>query len=152
MPENIYIVIFHNITVSAIQKNGLKEQIILMLSYQNVDPKGSERFHLKLLLNRIKEATSFEDLKTFAKCKEVAIEICLIETHEKIYKIFDEAITIMMPKQLRQFFAFFIMSENTPLDYQIWEKYKKYFIKGFKNNNIENAHREINNILKSENF
>ena len=57
-----------------------------------------------------------------------------------------------MPKQLRQFFAFFIMSENSPFGYQIWEKYKKNFIEGFKNNNIENALTEINNILQSENF
>ena len=58
----------------------------------------------------------------------------------------------MMPKLLRQFFAFFKMCENSPFSYQIWKKYKNYFIEGFKNNNLENALTVINNILKSENF
>ena len=44
------------------------------------------------------------------------------------------------------------MSENSPLSYQLWEKYTNYFIEGFKNNNLENALTEINNMFKSENF
>ena len=43
---------------------------------------------------------------TYETFKDVAIEMGLIETDREIYKIFDEAITIMMLKQLRQFFAF----------------------------------------------
>ena len=90
----------------------------------NVSPKDSERFHLKLLLNRVKDSTSFEDLrtcngKTYDTFKEAAIELGLVETDREIYKIFDEAVTIMMPKQLHHFFAFFIMAENSPFSYQI---------------------------------
>ena len=46
----------------------------------NVSLKDSERFHLKLLLNRVKEAISFEDLRTYngiiyETFKETAIEL-----------------------------------------------------------------------------
>ena len=49
-----------------------------------VSPKDSERFFLKLILNRVKGATSFEDLRTYdnitySTYRETAIVMDLIE-------------------------------------------------------------------------
>ena len=67
-----------------------------------VSPKNTERFYLKLLLYKIKGATSFKDLLTVNKTlyktyKEAAMASGLIEDDEQIYKIFDEASKIMLP-------------------------------------------------------
>ena len=76
----------------------------------NVSPKDVERFHLKLILNRVKGATCFEDLRihehvTYNTFKETAIAMGLVESDKEIFNIFDKACTIMMPTELRQFFA-----------------------------------------------
>ena len=82
-----------------------------------VSPKDSERFHLKLILNRIKGATSFDDLKTYdgklyQNYKDMALALGLIENDSNIFFIFEEACVIMLPYQLRKFFALFLLSEN----------------------------------------
>ena len=94
------------------------------IKYQNtigrmcsISPKDSERFHLKLILSRIKGATCFEDLKFFNNTfyptyQETAIAMGLVESDDQIIKIFDEACNIMMPKQLRKFFAQFLLVDN----------------------------------------
>ena len=58
-----------------------------------VSPKDSERFHLKLILNRIKGATSFDDLKTYdgklyQNYKDMALALGLIENDSNIFFYF----------------------------------------------------------------
>lgn len=98
-----------------------------------VSPKDSERFFLKLILNRVPGAKSFVDLRThngkiFYSYKEAAISMDLISNDTQILKIFEEAITVMLPSQLRKFFAWFLLYENIQGRY-IWDKYKCFFPK-----------------------
>ena len=58
-----------------------------------VSPKDSERFFLKLILNRVKDATSFEDLRTYENItystyRETAIVMGLIEHETQICNIY----------------------------------------------------------------
>jgi len=75
-----------------------------------VHPKDSERYHLKLILNRIKCAASFEDLRTYKRhtydtYRDTTIAMELVNNDMFIYKTFDEACTIMMPFQLCDYLA-----------------------------------------------
>ena len=63
--------------------------------------------------------------------------------------MFDEACAVMLPFQLRKFFAWFLLSENIQGDI-IWNKYKIYFAEDFKENKENNAFIVINNILSME--
>ena len=82
-----------------------------------VSPKNTERFYLKLLLYKIKGATSFKDSRSvnktlYKKYKKAAVAVGLIEDDKQIYKIFDEACKIMLPYELRKFFVCFLLPEN----------------------------------------
>lgn len=132
------------------------------IKYQNtigrmcsISPKDSERFHLKLILSRIKGATCFEDLKFFNNTfyptyQETAIAMGLVESDDQIIKIFDEACNIMMPKQLRKFFAQFLLVDNIQA-LSIWEKYKIFFCEDFQYNPFDHGLNEIEQILQVEN-
>lgn len=73
----------------------------------------------------------------------------LLETDKQIFDIFDEACNIMLPSQLRKYFAWLILSENIVGD-KILKKYKEFFIEDFKENKENNALIEINNIFMTE--
>jgi len=82
-----------------------------------VSPKDSERYHLKLILNRSKGAQSFEQLRThegtiYAAYKEAAYAIGLIENDKNIFETFEEACSITLPQQLRIYFINFLIAEN----------------------------------------
>ena len=65
--------------------------------------------------------------------------------------IFQEAVQVMMPAQLRNFFALFILAEN----YQatiIWNKFKNHFVEDFIEDSENQALLHINNILQTENY
>ena len=119
-----------------------------------VSPKDSERFFIKLILNRVKGATSFKDLRTYENqtyntYRETAIAMGLIEHETQLYNIFEEACQIMLPEQLRKFFATFLLCENIE-GYIIWEKYKNYFTEDFTENKEDKAIAHINQILITE--
>ena len=119
-----------------------------------MSPKDSERFFLKLILNRVKGATSFIDLHThnnitYETYKETAISMGLIQDDSQIFNIFEEACRIMLPFQLRKFFAWFVLAEN----YQgknISDKFKSYFCEDFQENKENQALNHINDILSLE--
>ena len=73
----------------------------------------------------------------------------LIEHDNQIYEIFDEAITIMLPYQLRNYFAWFILAENMQ-GTMIWNKYKTQFCDDFYENKEQNSLLHINNIFSLE--
>lgn len=115
----------------------------------SVSPKDVERFHLKLILHRVKGATSFDDLKTYknitySSFKETAIAMGLVESDSEIFKIFEEACSIMMPTELRKFFAWFVLSDDFVFSRQVWEKFKIFFCEGFQDDNENRALQEIN--------
>lgn len=73
----------------------------------------------------------------------------LIEDDSHIYIIFEEACHIMLPFQLRKFFAWFILAENIQGN-TIWNKFKNYFTEDFKTNKENNALSHIQSILENE--
>lgn len=121
-----------------------------------VSPKDQERFYSKMILNKVKGKTSFMDLKTFNNIthntfKETAISMGLIEHDSQLDIIFEEACSVMLPIQLRNFFAWFIMSENVQGNV-IWNKYKKFFLEDSKNCDENDALLHLNKIFKTENM
>lgn len=119
-----------------------------------VSPKDSERFHLKLLLNHVKGATSFSNLRThngitYDTYRECALELGLIECDQHIFKIFNEACNVMMPPQLRKFFAWFLLAEKFEGNI-IRNKYKSFFSEDL-NDKENEALIIINEILLKEN-
>ena len=76
----------------------------------------------------------------------------LIETDIEIHKIFDEACSIMMPFELRNFFSWFLISNKILTTTSIWEKYKLFFCEDFKNDIENRALQENNNVLTLENM
>ena len=50
----------------------------------------------------------------------------LVESNTGIFNIFEEACAIMMPIQLRKFFASFVLSDSFVLSFEIWNKFKEY--------------------------
>ena len=73
----------------------------------------------------------------------------LIEHETQIYNIFEEACQIMLPIQLRKFFASFLLCENIE-GFIIWEKYKQFFTENFIENKENKALSHINQILETE--
>ena len=73
----------------------------------------------------------------------------LIEDDSQIYVIFDEASNVMLPFQLRKFFAWFILAENIQGNL-IWNKFKQFFTEDFKENKENNALSHIQSILQTE--
>jgi hypothetical protein len=73
----------------------------------------------------------------------------LIEDDSQIYVIFEESTNVMLPFQLRKFFAWFILAENIQGNL-IWEKFKHFFSEDFKENEEKNALSHIQSILETE--
>ena len=98
-----------------------------------VSPKDEERFYLKLLLRKITGAKSFEDLKnfegkTYATYKDTATAMGLIKDDREIEFIFEEAVTVMLPNQLRKFFAWFLLTKKIEAK-KIWDKHRAFLEK-----------------------
>ena len=101
-----------------------------------------------MILNRVIGSTSFQDLRTYEDIvyhtyREAAIAMGLIEHETQILNIFEEACQIMLPTQLRKFFAYFLICENIQGNI-IWEKYKKYFTEDFNEQKEDKALTHIN--------
>ena len=99
-----------------------------------------------MILNRIKGTAAFKDLSTYENItcstySETAIVMGLIEHETQIYNIFEEACQIMLPIQLRKFFASFLLCGNIK-SFIIWKKYKKLFTEDFIENK-EDKHFHI---------
>ena len=76
---------------------------------------------------------------TYNNFKEIAIATGLVESDTEIFNIFKEACAIMIPIQLRKFFAWFVLSDNFVLSFEISNKFKEYFCEGFSDNNENRA-------------
>ena len=116
-----------------------------------VSPKDIERFHLKLILNHVKGATSFQDLRTYENItyntyREIAIKMGLVDYDLQIKNIFKETCDVMSGYQLRQFFAWFLLSENINGN-NIWNEFNNVFTKDFQDDKVNNALIQINEIL-----
>ena len=73
----------------------------------------------------------------------------LVEHETQIYNIIEEPCQIMLPFQLRKFFATFLLCENIQGNI-IWEKYNKFFTEDFIENKEDKALGHTNGILNTE--
>ena len=85
--------------------------------YRSHIPAQIELFHLRILLLRVKGATSYENLRTVnGEIKETVTAACLslgfIENDEEWEHAMREAAVFMMPKQLRSLFVRILMYCN----------------------------------------
>ncbi|XP_058807357.1 uncharacterized protein LOC131673409 [Phymastichus coffea] len=154
--EYVNIVKYFNFKDKKLVKRVRKQRYPTIGRIGIVHPKDIERYHLKLILNRSKGATSFKDLRTYKKkiyktYREVAIAMELVDNDKMIYNTFDEACTIMMPYQLRNYFVNLLLTENFEANL-IWEKYKNYFSEDFHDNKENRALFDIEKLLSKEGF
>ncbi|KAL6634793.1 hypothetical protein ACP70R_027464 [Stipagrostis hirtigluma subsp. patula] len=91
-------------------------------------PAEGERYYLRVLLNHVAGATSFEDLRTvngvvFPTFREAAEKRGLIEADNSIDECLDEAEVFQMPSALRRLFAT-ILVFCEPSDVRgLWERH-----------------------------
>ena len=84
-----------------------------------------------------------------------AIAMSSVEYDGQIFAIFDEACNHMSAKQLRQYFAFYLIANRPPLANQLWNKYEKHLCDDYRDmkedDKVNEALLSINNILQPEN-
>ncbi|UYV66597.1 hypothetical protein LAZ67_4002252 [Cordylochernes scorpioides] len=102
----------------------------------SVNPKDSERYHLRLLLLHVAGAQSFEDLRTvddivFSTFKEAAQRRGLLADDSEWDACLAEAALFQMPCQLRQLFATILIYNNPTDPVSLWTKYKGYLSEDF---------------------
>ena len=93
-----------------IRRKNVKQNEAIGRLIITVSPKDEEKFYLKLLLRKITGATSFDDLKTFNEInyetyKDTALAMGLIKNDKEIEYIFEEAVTVMLPKKIKTIFC-----------------------------------------------
>lgn len=99
----------------------------------NVSPKDSERFFLKLILNRISGATCYQDLRThegviYRTYREAAIAMGITESSEEANAVLEEAATTLMPTEFRRFFIYYLIGEEPSDAVQLWEKFQEHMV------------------------
>ncbi|UYV81761.1 hypothetical protein LAZ67_20002254 [Cordylochernes scorpioides] len=102
----------------------------------SVNPKDSERYHLRLLLLHVAGAQSFEDLRTVddivcSTFKEAAQRRGLLADESEWDACLAEAALFQMPCQLRQLFATILIYNNPTDPVSLWTKYKGYLSEDF---------------------
>lgn len=107
-----------------------------------VSPKDEERFYLRMLLLHVRGVKSFEDLRTFegeiyATFKLAAAARGLLDSDEEWVKCLEDASTYLMPREMRNAFAYILCycSPSSPLD--LWERFREELNLDFRRNNSE---------------
>lgn len=123
----------------------------------SVSPNNQELFHLKLILLRVKGATSFLDLRTYDgtiydNFRDTAVAMGLIYNSKELFVVFQDACDHMMPRYLRDFFSIYLIAEKPTLAKEIWEKFKKFFTEDFSDQAEDRALTAIQDVLKYENL
>ena len=113
----------------------------------SVSPSNPELFHLRLLLTRVKGATSFESLKTVdgticESFQAACLARGLIENDEEWKRALQESSFWMMPKQLRRLFVRLLIF-CTPVDpLSLWDEFKQKMSKDFIRSSDSELHAE----------
>ncbi|UYV73958.1 hypothetical protein LAZ67_11001589 [Cordylochernes scorpioides] len=97
----------------------------------SVNPKNSERYHLRLLLLHVAGSQSLEDLRTVddivcSTFEEAAQRRGLLADHSDWDACLAEAALLQMPCQLRRLFATILIFNNPNDPGSLWTKYKGY--------------------------
>uniref|UniRef100_A0AC35FFM5 ATP-dependent DNA helicase n=1 Tax=Panagrolaimus sp. PS1159 TaxID=55785 RepID=A0AC35FFM5_9BILA len=126
----------------------------------SASPTNPELFHLRILLNHVKGATSFEDLKTVGTtvCQtftQACLELGLIEDDKEWARVLEEAEVSLSPYQMRNLFVRLLIHCQPIAPHELWEKFKKAMAEDFalqypQDIAIKKAYREICRLLENE--
>jgi hypothetical protein len=106
----------------------------------SANPAEGERYYLRVLLNHMVGATSFEDLRTvdgvtLPTFREAAERRGLIESDNTLDESLAEATQWMMPYALRRLFATMLVFCEPSNVFGLWEKYKEAMSEDYRRNN-----------------
>ena len=110
------------------------EKVISQMYF--VNPKDEERFYLRALLNFVKGAKGFEDVRTiegnvYSTYKEAAAFMGLVDDDDECNNCLEEAAYFKMPYQLRQLFASIIIYCQPANLKELWDDYVDDLIDDF---------------------
>ncbi|XP_043468035.1 uncharacterized protein LOC122502175 [Leptopilina heterotoma] len=138
-----------------------KKQFNTLGRMYSVSPSQTELFHLRLLLNTVKGATSFQDLRTVnGIIHETFVSACLalglIEDDNEWKNAMHEAEVWMMPRQLRHLFVRILIHCQPIHPEELWEEFKEALSHDYLRTMPEsfaqrNAYIHINTLLAAEN-
>ena len=108
------------------------------------NPAEGERYFLRVLLNHVRGATSFEDLRTMAGVtystfREAYEKRGLIETDRSIDDCLTEATTFQMPCALRRLFATILVFGEATNIRGLWDKHKDALGEDFSQDNTNTS-------------
>ena len=94
-----------------------------------VQPSEGERYYLRILLTRVRGATSFDDLKTVEGCncssfKEACIRLSLLQDDDEWNACLLEASAVQSGKQLRNLFASILLFCQPVNPEVLWNEHK----------------------------
>jgi hypothetical protein len=124
------------------------------------NPAEGERYFLRVLLNHVRGATSFKDLRTvvgvtYFTFREACEKRGIIETDRSIDDCLTEATTFQMPSALRRLFAtILVLCEATNIR-GLWDKHKDALGEDFSRDNTNTSRveqmvlRDIRDMLHS---
>jgi hypothetical protein len=106
-------------------------------------PAEGERYYLRILLNHVRGATSFEDLRTvngfvFATFREAAEKRGLIEADRSVSDCLSEAATFEMPSALRRLFATILVFCEVTSVRELWEEHFEAMADDFRQESVNN--------------
>ena len=101
-----------------------------------VQPGEGERYFLRILLNIIKAATSFEDLRTvnnvlYPTFKEACLKLGLLEDDNEWIACLNQAVESQMPKELRNLFFTILLYCMPTQPGQLWTLIKHHMSEDF---------------------
>lgn len=101
-----------------------------------VSPRESDRYYLRLLLNNVKGATGYSDLKTYnfylhKTFGEACLARGLIKDDDEWDKCLAEAVEYKMPSVLRNLFVTILIHCAPSHPDHLWLKYKKELSEDF---------------------
>jgi hypothetical protein len=104
-------------------------------------PAEGERYYLRLLLNHVRGATSFEDLRTvegviFSTFREAAERRGIIESDDSISDCLTEAATFQMPYALRRLFATILVFCEVTNIRTLWERHFETMSEDFRRDGV----------------
>jgi hypothetical protein len=111
-----------------------------------VNPRDTERFYLRALLNLRMGAKSFKDLRTveeieYSSYQEAAFHVGLVDDDNECFLCLAEAVQYKMPSQLRHLFAFILVYYKPVNVKELWDKYVEDLIEDYAKTE---SNRELN--------
>ena len=102
----------------------------------SVSPRDTERFCLRLILNHVKGATSFNHLKTVngqiqPSFKAAAVSLGILSDDQAWDKTLQEAVVFQMPSELRKLFSTICLFCEPTHPRHLFEKFKDHMMEDF---------------------